>query len=119
MKWYLAKMVYRIVCGDGAHLAQFDEQLRLIYANSEHEAFIKGLSIGKKEEETFYNQKQQLVTWRFINVSEIHSLSPLTDGAEVYSRINEVDDANAYCSFVHTKANELRKSKTERLINLT
>jgi len=119
MKWYLAKIVYRIVCGDGAHLAQFDEQLRLIYANSEHEAFIKGLSIGKKEEETFYNQKQQLVTWRFINVSEIHSLSPLTDGAEVYSRINEVDDANAYCSFVHTKANELRKRKTERLIDLT
>ncbi len=118
MKWYLAKIVYQIVCGNGDHLAQFDEQLRLIYADTEHEAFTKGFSIGKKEEETFYNQKQQMVTWRFINVSEIHSLSPLTDGAEVYSRINEVDDANAYCSFVHTKANELKKRKMEQLINL-
>ncbi len=117
MKWYLAKIVYQIVCGNGDHPAQFDEQLRLIYANTEQEAFTKGCDVGKKEEETFYNQRQQLVTWRFINVSEIHSLSPLTDGAEVFSRINEVDDADAYCSFVHIKANELEKRKTERLIN--
>ncbi len=116
MKWYVAKIVYQIVCGDGEHLAQFDEQLRLIYANTEHEAFKKGFLIGKKEEETFYNQKQQLVTWRFINVSELHSLSPLTDGAEVYSRINEVDDADSYCKFVHTKANELKNRQTDRLI---
>jgi hypothetical protein len=89
----------------------------LIYANTKQEALRKGFAIGKKEEETFYNQKQQLVNWRFINVSELHSLSPLTDGAEVFSQINEVDGANAYCSFVHTKANELKKRKTEQLIN--
>ncbi len=118
MKWYLAKIVYQIVCGDGDHLGQFDEQLRLIYANTAEEAFIKGCAVGKKEEEIFYNQRQQLVTWRFINVPELHSLSPLTDGAEVFSWINEVDDADAYCSFVHTKANELKKRKKEPLINL-
>ena len=32
MKWYLAKVVFRIICGDGEHAAQFDEQLRLIAA---------------------------------------------------------------------------------------
>ena len=30
MNWYLAKIVYRIICGDGNHTAQFDEQLRLV-----------------------------------------------------------------------------------------
>ena len=32
MNWYLSKLVFRIVCGDGQHRAQFDEQLRLIAA---------------------------------------------------------------------------------------
>jgi len=41
MNWYLAKMVFRIVCGDGNHTAQFDEQLRLISAGSKEEAFHK------------------------------------------------------------------------------
>ncbi|MEP7129294.1 MAG: DUF4288 domain-containing protein, partial [Chitinophagales bacterium] len=29
MNWYLAKIVFRIICGDGLHQPQFDEQLRL------------------------------------------------------------------------------------------
>jgi len=27
MNWYLAKLVFRIICGDGDHTPQFDEQL--------------------------------------------------------------------------------------------
>ena len=38
MNWYLTKMVFRIICGDGSHKAQFDEQLRLIHANSKEDA---------------------------------------------------------------------------------
>jgi hypothetical protein len=33
MKWYLAKFVYQVVSGNGSHVAQFDEQLRLIRAD--------------------------------------------------------------------------------------
>jgi hypothetical protein len=29
MQWYLAKLVFQIICGDGNHRPQFDEQLRL------------------------------------------------------------------------------------------
>lgn len=39
MNWYLTKIVYRIICGQGNHTAQFDEQLRLIQADSAQEAF--------------------------------------------------------------------------------
>ena len=35
MKWYLAKIIYRIICGEGIHTPQFDEQLRLIHAEDE------------------------------------------------------------------------------------
>ena len=39
MSWYLTKIVYRIICGQGNHTAQFDEQLRLIESDSAEDAF--------------------------------------------------------------------------------
>ena len=114
MNWYLAKIVYRIVCGAGEHTPQFDEQLRLIDAASLADAFAKAASIGVDEEETFSNQKQQMVQWQFVNVAELYHLSGLVDGAEVYSQIREVEDAAAYTTFVHQKARNIRdKSYTQ------
>jgi hypothetical protein len=113
MNWYLAKVVYRITCGNGEHTAQFDEQLRLISAYDPEEAFQKASEIGINEQETFYNEKRQLVRWEYINVSEIHPLNHLVDGAELYSRINEVDDAEVYTEFVHRKADYLRERESE------
>ena len=118
MKWYLAKIVFQIICGDGDHMAQFDEQLRLIAARNEDEAFEKASNIGKEEQDSFYNLKQQLVCWKFVNVSELYLLSELIDGAELYSRINEVDDAGAYTTFVNRRAESIRKKYTHQLLNL-
>ena len=118
MKWYLAKIVFQIICGDGEHMAQFDEQLRLIAAANEDEAFEKATGIGKNEEDSFYNLKQQLVRWQFVNVSELYHLNELIDGAEMYSRINEVDDAASYITFVHRRAESIRRKYTHRLLNL-
>jgi hypothetical protein len=118
MKWYLAKVVFRIICGDGEHAAQFDEQLRLISATNEDEAFNKARAIGKNEQDIFYNLKQQMVQWQFVNVSELYLLHELIDGAELYSRINEVDDAEAYTSFVHRKAESIQEKQTHQLLNL-
>ncbi|HMG67069.1 MAG TPA: DUF4288 domain-containing protein [Chitinophagaceae bacterium] len=118
MNWYLAKLVFRIVCGDGDHTPQFDEQLRLVSAHSKEEAFKKAQQMGGKEEETFYNRKQQLVRWQFINVSEIYKLSELIDGAELYSRIEERDNAEAYIHVVNQKADNLLSSETHQLLQL-
>jgi len=118
MKWYLAKIVFQIICGDGDHMAQFDEQLRLIAAGNEDDAFEKATRIGNNEEDSFYNLKQQLVRWQFINVSELYFLSDLIDGAEMYSRINEVDDADAYISFVQDRAESIKRKHTHQLLNL-
>jgi hypothetical protein len=107
MSWYLSKIVFQIICGDGDHVAQFDEQLRLIAAETRDEAFFKSQEIGSKEEESFYNSRRQLVQWKFINVSEVYRLHELIDGTEVYSRIEERDDAESYIHFINQKANRI------------
>lgn len=104
MNSYLAKLVYQIICGNGQHTAQFDEQVRLIIAHDEQEALQKGRYIGRQEEEAFFNQKHQMVKWVFIDVAELHSLESLGDGAEVYSQIKETDNGDDYSSFVRHKA---------------
>jgi hypothetical protein len=104
MKWYLAKLVYRIICGEGNHKPQFDEQLRLIYAEDNLHAFKKARVTGHQEQDTFLNNAQKLVHWKFIDVSELHPLNELTDGAEIYSRVYEEDDADNYIKIIQMRA---------------
>lgn len=118
MNWYLAKFVFRIICGEGDHTPQFDEQLRLVAASSREEAFRKAQDMGRREEESFYNRKQQLVSWQFINISELYLLSELIDGAELYSRIEERENAEAYVYTVHQKAENIFFTQTHQLLQL-
>ena len=104
MNWYLAKIVFQIICGDGAHKPQFDEQLRLIYAADKKTAFSKAAEMGVTEEDSFMNIHRQPVQWKFVNVSELYRMEELLDGAEIYSKIKEVDDGAYYEALVHNKA---------------
>ncbi len=114
MNRYLVKLVYQIICGEDPHTAQFDEQLRFVIAADEEEAVHKSRGIGVQEEETFFNNKQQLVQWKFINVVELYALDELGDGAEVFSQIKETGDAQAYRNFMHHKAATLQTSLTRQ-----
>ena len=118
MNWYLAKIVYQIICGDGQHIPQFDEQLRLIVAGNEHEAFQKAQRIGATEQESFLNDKQLLVKWKFIDVCELYKLSELIDGAELYSRIQEVEEAGSFIELVHRKADYIQGDNVLRSLEL-
>ncbi len=118
MNWYLAKIVYRIICGEGDHTPQFDEQLRLIAATHEEEAFLKAQHIGREEEDCFQNTRRQQVSWQFINVAELYRLSELIDGAELYSTIRETDNADHYTDTVHRKAAHIREKTTHQLLQL-
>jgi hypothetical protein len=116
MNWYIAKIVFRIVCGDGNHTAQFDEQLRLIKADKPEEALLKAQLLGSREEETFYNCNQQLVKWQFVNVSELQRLADIVDGAELYSRVEEKDNGDSYELLVHEKASRLEKMSMSEIL---
>ena len=118
MNWYLSKIIFRIICGEGNHTPQFDEQLRLISARDEEEAFRKAMAIGEKEQDAFYNHEQQLVQWKFVNVAELYRFSGLLDGAEMYSRIEETDDPESYTEWVHRRADHIRASTTHKMLRL-
>lgn len=118
MNWYLAKLVFRIVCGDGKHSAQFDEQLRLIVATDKQEALQKAIETGRKGNDEFYNKKEQKVQWQFINVSELHVISELSDGAEIYSRIEEKENGESYEYTVHQKAESLQQTLADHYLTL-
>jgi hypothetical protein len=118
MNWYLSKIIFRIICGEGHHTPQFDEQLRLIAATDEKEAFEKSMAIGEKEQDGFYNHEQQLVQWKFINVAELYKLSGLLDGAEMYSRIQETDDAEDYIELANRRAAHIRAASTHKMLRL-
>ena len=118
MHWYLSKIIFRIICGEGNHTPQFDEQLRLIAAHDEEEAFQKAQALGEKEQDRFYNQEQRLVQWKFINVAELYRFSGLLDGAEMYSRIQETDDPEGYIEFANRRADHIRVSDTHKTLQL-
>src|SRR5215212_6771867 len=113
MKWYIAKLVFQIICGDGEHAAQFDEQLRLVRAPNEDEAFEQATLLGTNETDSFYNQRNQLVQWKFINICELYELS-LIEGAELHSKISEADDACSYINLVHAKAGHIKEKQSHK-----
>lgn len=119
MQWFLARIVYRIICGNGNHKPQFDEQLRLVAATSSIEAFHKATLMGQNGSDTFYNQNRQLVQWEFINIDALHPLENLEDGVELYSSVREVDNAEAFITFVQHKATQLRSMEKEALLKIS
>jgi hypothetical protein len=107
MEWYIAKIVFRIICGEGNHQAQFDEQLRLILANSWEKALLKARELGIQEQDRFKNQRQQWVEWKFINVVSLSRIGTIQDGFEVHYQITEPTNADKYIELIHEKARNI------------
>lgn len=112
MHWYIAKVVFNIVSGAGDHKPQFDEQYRLVKAETRKDAFEKAIAIGKNEEEILVNTKREIVRWDFIDVSELYLINELQDGMELFSSIQEQTDRKAYIETVHLQS-EYVQSKFE------
>lgn len=104
MQWYIAKITFQIVCGDGDHMPQFDEQLRLIYAKSFEHALQKARQFGEQGEDTFLNNNGQLVKWKFINVVNLYNLHSLEDGSEICSNVHEVVHSEMFIQLINNKA---------------
>lgn len=104
MNWYVTKLIFRIVSGDGNHPAQFDEQLRLICADTEQTAFEKANRIGTELQDSFSNAQKQMVKWHFVDVTEINPINGLTDGTELHYQIHEAPDADLYIAWAHHRS---------------
>ena len=106
--WFIAKLVFNISTEEQRHKPQFDEQLRLIQAQSQEEAFLKARTLGLRNEDSFMNDTDHKVKWEFINVAEVLPLDRLEDGMELYSQVHETDEAKSYIHHVHQRAIFLR-----------
>ncbi len=118
MNWYLAKIVYRIISDDGNHKPQFDEQLRLINADDDLHAFQKARLIGDKQQDSFLNKINKTVSWKFIDVAELNRIDNLNDGAEMFSRICEQDNAELYIRATHTRARHLLEKGIDHFVQI-
>lgn len=117
MSWYIAKIVFQVICGDGEHTPQFDEQLRLIQAENEQEALRKATEIGIEEQNTFNNSKNESVIWSFVDIPELQKVVELKDKTELYSRIVEPDNEESYVETIGIRADRVRSNCERRSID--
>ncbi len=107
MDWYIAKLVFRIVCEKEPEKGQFDEQLWLVSATSAGEALFKARRKGMTESDSFKGEYTGTMRWQFIDVAEVTELGALEDGTPIYSRVEETDDLKGYLISVQRKAQNI------------
>lgn len=104
MNWYIAKLVFNIVSGEGNHKPQFDEQYRLVMADDYENAFAKARELGNREEEVILRANKEKLHWKFVNVAELFQMEDLHEGMELCSNIYEADDRDQYVRTVNLQA---------------
>jgi hypothetical protein len=119
MNWYITKIVFQVIVDGREHIAEFDEQLRVVSADSKEAAFIKATQIGMAEEGSIENMhNNRLIHWKFINITTLYQLKELLDGAEICAATHEPDCAAAYIDMVHKKAAYIQNSDTLEILQL-
>ena len=103
MNWYLVKLIFSLDGYNDAKNAQFDEQLRLINATNEEAAYFKAKQMGKQFQSTFSNENGNLLSFNFIDVSEVIKVEQLSDGIEIYSNTIETHDKRSFIQSVLQK----------------
>lgn len=101
--WYLVKIVFQIICGNGHHKPQFEEQLRLIIAASPVAATEKAKQLILAEEVPF-----EKVVWKFVAITDIYLFTNLMDGAELFSQITETEYGAAFIQTQEVKQKALQ-----------
>jgi hypothetical protein len=109
MKTFIAKLIFNININQDIDSSQFDEQIRIIKADSVHEAYHKAKSIGLKEAEAFVNPKMQIIEWKFINVSDIYDMDSYEEGEQLYSQTIFENDCQNYIQFLLEKSKKFQE----------
>jgi len=109
MNWYVVKILFRIISGSGNHIAQFEEQLRIIQAQNEQQALEKARAIGAGAEDEFLNHKKEKVKWQFVDVSDLAEIKAWENGTEILSRIEEVENSGDYIYEVKQRAMNIER----------
>ena len=83
MQWYISKLVFQLINNEML-TTQFNEQVKLIGADDELQAFNKARIIG---DNTCLQCKSGETTIKFIDVSELQLLTEVKDGLSLISNL--------------------------------
>lgn len=89
MNAYIAQIIYRISCID-VHCEQYEEQLRLVFADDERIALEEAKRIAALEECSFVDRRGRRVTWQMIAVKDLQQVD-LSNGSLLFSTVKEVE----------------------------
>lgn len=113
MNWFLAKIIFQVICGNGKHPAQFEEQIRLIQAADKAAAFAKANALAKSEEESFFSLSNKMICWKMVAVTDIFSFDATLDGAELFSGTRVEENADAFIYSARLRANDVLNEPVE------
>ena len=94
-KWYVTTLILQCKVGNqdtGPWTCQ--EQIRILKAGSNSEAYQKASELGKEEEHSYTNIDGESVVWEFIGVEDLEELSEnkISDGVEIRTRVWKEDN---------------------------
>lgn len=110
---FLAQLCFQIEV-EGKKSVSFDNQWRLILADSKSDAVFLARELGLTEEHTYLNDKNKKVHWKFMGVPEIIEIPELSHGIEIISSLISPEDANDYSNYIKLKSQDLALSISKK-----
>ena len=89
MQSYTAQIIYRIEC-EGLPTDQYEEQWRLVYADTEELALSEAREAGKNEEATFIDRHGRTMCWRMLAIKDLQRVD-LINGGLLFSMVREAE----------------------------
>jgi hypothetical protein len=108
MNRYITKLIFVVQIENSSSASEFDEQIRIVESRDLEAAFYKARSIGRQEESTFKNSRNEKVCWKFIDVAEMYAIDELADGTQLYSTTHRTIDSDSYISYIRQKSIEIQ-----------
>ncbi len=89
MKAFTAQIIYRIEC-EGLPTDQYEEQWRLVYADTVDQALAEARDAGRNEESTFIDRQGRTMCWRMLAVKDLQPVE-LKNGGLLFSMLREAE----------------------------
>jgi len=89
MSAFTAQIIYRIEC-EGLPTDQYEEQWRLVYADTVDQALSLAREAGKSEESTFIDRQGRTMCWRMLAVKDLQPIE-LKNGGLLFSMVREAE----------------------------
>lgn len=89
MKTFVAQIVYRIECEDQS-TDQYEEQWRLIFAETEIQALREAQLVGRNEEATIIDRHGRTIIWKLVAVKDLQPVE-IGNGELLFSVVKEVE----------------------------